>query len=223
MDILALINFAQETGDTAVDLGGLGLTSLPEEIGQLTAVAQLSLRGNQLTSLPATIGQLTNLRQLSLADNQLTSLPATIGQLTQLTHLNLRNNQLTQLPAEITALNQLEMLQLQGNPLPLPAAILGKWNQPEAILDYYRTHLLTLQTDSPTDHNSLFWILTDWLSAEAFAQLCDDLTLPPNTLPDTNRLEQARALLEFHETHGLADDFAALLRIIQQTHYASYE
>lgn len=223
MDILTIIKFAQETGGTAVDLGGLGLTSLPEEIGQLTAVEQLSLRGNQLTSLPAEIGHLTNLRQLSLADNQLTSLPASLGQLRQLTHLNLRNNQLTQLPAELITLHQLEMLQLQGNPLPLPAEILAKWNQPAAILEHYRTHCLTLPADAPADPNTLLWLLTDWFSEEAFTQLCTDLTLPPGTITGDTRAAQAQSLLNFHETHGLADEFAKLLRIIQQTHRASYE
>ena len=56
-----------------LDLKGLGLTALPPEIGQLTAVTELSLEGNQLTALPPEIGQLTALTELYLNDNQLTA------------------------------------------------------------------------------------------------------------------------------------------------------
>ena len=223
MDALAIIQWALETEDTAVDLGGLGLTNLPTEIDQLTAVEHLSLRDNHLTQLPTTIGNLTNLRQLSIADNHLTHLPPAIGRLTNLTHLNLRNNQLTQLPAEITSLTSLKMLQLSGNPLPLPDYILGKWNQPEAIIRYYRDNFLAQETAAPTDRNTLFWILTNLLTAEAFADLCADLTLPPGTISGETRPEQAQALLDFHEAHGLADEFADLLHILQRTHRVSYD
>ena len=75
------------------------LTSLPAEIGQLTALRELNLEGNPLTSVPAEIGQLTSLRELNLNGNELTSLPAEIGQLTSLTDLYLRENQLTSVPA----------------------------------------------------------------------------------------------------------------------------
>ena len=62
-------------------LRGNKLTSLPAEIGQLTALEWLNLRYNQLTSLPAEIGQLTSLTELWLSLNQLTSLPAAIREL----------------------------------------------------------------------------------------------------------------------------------------------
>ena len=45
------------------------------------------LSGNQLTTLPPEIGQLTALTRLNLFDNQLTTLPPEIGQLTALTEL----------------------------------------------------------------------------------------------------------------------------------------
>ena len=54
-----------------LELSSLGLTTLPPEIGQLTALTQLDLCDNQLTSLPPEIGQLTVLTQLDLSDNQL--------------------------------------------------------------------------------------------------------------------------------------------------------
>ncbi|HEX7635330.1 MAG TPA: hypothetical protein VF427_08640, partial [Noviherbaspirillum sp.] len=52
--------------ETALDLSGLGLTRLPPEIGQLTALTRLNLGGNQLSTLPTEIGQLTALTSLYL-------------------------------------------------------------------------------------------------------------------------------------------------------------
>jgi leucine-rich repeat protein SHOC2 len=63
----------------------------------------LFLNDNQLTSLPAELGTLTALRVLNLNENQLTSLPAELGTLTALTMLLLCGNQLTSLPAEWVA------------------------------------------------------------------------------------------------------------------------
>src|SRR5438093_1390211 len=104
------IQQAAKNGKTFLDLSGLGLTSVPPEIGQLT----------QLTTL-------------NLDKNQLTSVPPEIGQLTQLDRLDLDNNQLAELPDSLRRLSNLRVLFLHGNPqLNLPVSILGvsfhKWN-----------------------------------------------------------------------------------------------
>ncbi len=101
----------------SLHLNSLGLTQVPPEIGQLSALTQLHLHNNQLTSLPPEIGQLTALTRLSLYNNQLTSLPPQIGQLTALTVLVLYNNQLTSLPPEIGQLSALIELYLGNNRL----------------------------------------------------------------------------------------------------------
>jgi Leucine-rich repeat (LRR) protein len=219
---LEMIHWAIAQEETSLDLAGLGLTSLPAEIGKLTAVRQLSLRHNQLTSLPPEIGNLHHLQQLSLANNLLTSLPPELGQLTQLTHLNLRHNQLTQLPIELLRLTELQMLQLQDNPLPLPADIMAKWNQPQVILAYYRTYCLVLPEgkDAPPDRNSLLWLLTEWMDEAALAALCAELVVPVEVWPgegEHGRVAQAEALINFHAQHNLLPDFTELLRIIKQT------
>ena len=54
---------------------------MPAEIGQLTALEELSLGGNRLTSVPAEIGQLTSLEELNLEEHRLRTLPAAIGEL----------------------------------------------------------------------------------------------------------------------------------------------
>lgn len=58
-----------------LDLSGLGLTALPEEIGNLTNLTTLYLYSNRLEVLPEWIGNLTNLTKLSLFGNRLEVLP----------------------------------------------------------------------------------------------------------------------------------------------------
>ncbi len=102
---------------TRLSLSGLGLTILPPEIGQLTALTELYLQSNQLKSLPLEIGQLTALTTLHLHSNQLSVLPPEIGQLTALTSLSLSSNQLSALPPEIGQLTALTELHLRDNKL----------------------------------------------------------------------------------------------------------
>ncbi len=116
---LARIEACQRQGKqgTVLDLGRIRLTSLPPEIGQLSALKLLVLFNNQLSSLPPEIGQLSALTQFVLYDNQLTSLPPEIGQLSALTQLYLFDNQLTSLPPEIGQLSALTLLGLSRNQL----------------------------------------------------------------------------------------------------------
>ena len=71
--------------------------SIPESIGNLTELTQLTFKGNNLSGeIPESIGYLTKLTQLNLADNALSgSIPETIGNLKSLTNLDLSNNLLT--------------------------------------------------------------------------------------------------------------------------------
>jgi leucine-rich repeat protein SHOC2 len=112
------------TALTLLDLSENQLTSLPPEIGALTALLELYIRDNQLMSLPPEIGRLTALTSLGLHDNRLTALPPEIGRLTALTGLDLNNNQLATLPPEIGRLTALTSLGLGNNRLTtLPGAI----------------------------------------------------------------------------------------------------
>ncbi|MFA5074908.1 MAG: leucine-rich repeat domain-containing protein [Candidatus Babeliales bacterium] len=112
------------TNLTKLDLHVNKLTSLPPEIRNLTNLTSLNLYSNKLTSLPSEIRNLTNLRVLNLDNNNLTSLPAEIRNLTNLTSLNLYSNKLTSLPSEIRNLTNLRVLNLDNNNLTsLPAEI----------------------------------------------------------------------------------------------------
>ncbi len=83
----------------------------------LRQIVKLNLDGLRLTSLPEEIGQLKELRELNLEDNQLIFLPDVFND--KLETINLRNNQLSSIPSQIKNLPNLKKLLLQHNPLSL--------------------------------------------------------------------------------------------------------
>ncbi len=123
------------------------LTTLPDNIGQLTQLTTLDLSFNKLTKLPDTIGQLTQLTKLNLGDHQLTAVPDSIGQLTKLTELDLSHNTTstifllllgknpdtsrphTILPDSIGQLTQLTTLDLSFNKLTKLPKTIGQLTQ----------------------------------------------------------------------------------------------
>jgi len=111
---------------TRLDLSGQGLTALPPELFQLTALTRLDLDDNQLTALPPELGQLRELTTLSLDGNQLTALPLELFQLRALKQLSLDGNQLTALPPELGQLRALMQLSLYGNQLTALPTKLGQ-------------------------------------------------------------------------------------------------
>lgn len=117
----------------SVYLGGLGLTSLPSEIGWLSSVRILYLHKNQLRELPTTIGQLRYLEDLIVRDNELQELPATIGQLQALKFLDVRRNKFRELPAIIGQLQTLKFLNLDRNQLQTLPKEIGELRNLESL------------------------------------------------------------------------------------------
>lgn len=93
------------------------LTSLPNNIGQLSGLLGLYVNKNQLTNLPDSIGDLASLQILQADNNHLKTLPISIGDLWKLEHLSLACNKLTVLPDEITDLRELTFLDVNTNKL----------------------------------------------------------------------------------------------------------
>ena len=73
------------------------LPILPDSIGDLTFLEELSLKGNWLEKLPESFGKLRNLKNLYIYNNHLAQLPEDIGDLKNLEALDLRHNKLTKL------------------------------------------------------------------------------------------------------------------------------
>lgn len=93
--------------------------NIPENIGKLTALKELDLSYNsQLNgSIPESIGDLTALEKLNLSYNDLNGkVPESIGNLTNLTFLGLADNELSgSIPECIGNLTDLVTLELGGN------------------------------------------------------------------------------------------------------------
>ncbi len=117
-----------------LDLRGLGLKTLPPEIGQLTALTTLDLQRNQLTTLPPEIGQLTALTELQLYQNQLTTLPPEICQLKRLKILYLHDNLALGIPREVL-----------GGTWEKVTSGQAKLKPARKILEYYFTHRIAAE------------------------------------------------------------------------------
>jgi Leucine-rich repeat (LRR) protein len=142
-------------GITELDLSRVGLTILPPEIGNLTALKRLNLIYNQLTTLPETIG-LTALENLNLQNNKLELLPETIGKLTALKELYLQNNQLTTLPETIGELAALVRLLLENNQLTTLPESIGKLTALEWL--YLQNNQLITLPETTGKLTTLEWL-----------------------------------------------------------------
>ncbi len=101
-------------GGSALDLGGLRLDRVPDEIADLTGLTELLLNDNRITALPDWIGSLPNLTTLRLDSNRLAELPGTMNRLTSLTRLDVGQNWFTELPGWLGGLTGLTSLDLRG-------------------------------------------------------------------------------------------------------------
>ncbi|XP_058068331.1 disease resistance protein RPM1-like [Magnolia sinica] len=70
-----------------LDLDGIQVKNLPDEVGGLIHLRYLSLRRTQIKNLPTSIGRLHNLQTLDVRDSNLECLPAGTEMLLQLRHL----------------------------------------------------------------------------------------------------------------------------------------
>jgi internalin A len=118
-----------------LDLSGLGLTALPDEVQNLHDLELLNLEANQIQEIPSWIGGLSALKGLRLSNNRVRTLPSDIGKLSRLVELDLKNNQLGTLPPELLQ-PPLQSLFLEGNPeLRLPESLLT--SPAQQLLRYY--------------------------------------------------------------------------------------
>ena len=95
------------------DLAG----AVPTSVGDLgPSLTRLTAERNEISSLPTEIGALTALTSLNLNDNLLTTLPAEIAALTSLQLLYLNDNQIAgELPEEFRTFNPSTACYMQGS------------------------------------------------------------------------------------------------------------
>lgn len=122
-----------------LDLSGNHLTSLPENLFELTKLKILFCSENNFSIFPKSIGQCESLdivgfksnkieyieetalpksiRWLILTNNKITELPSNIGDCKRLQKLMLAGNQLKELPISLAKCRQLELIRLSANQL----------------------------------------------------------------------------------------------------------
>lgn len=93
------------------------ITILPDILWNLTSLRRLDLSNLRLFKIPSDIDKLINLEMLALSRNNLTKLPSEIGNLTKLLVLLLNVNMILHLPPEIGNLTNLKALDLSDNSL----------------------------------------------------------------------------------------------------------
>lgn len=104
----------RKRGTTEIDLGGLALTAVPDELRRLGRLRHLVLFGNELTELPSWMSELTHLEGLDLRGNRLTVLPDWLRDLRTLLVLWVENNPLASPPPEIAASGTTSILEFIG-------------------------------------------------------------------------------------------------------------
>lgn len=77
-------------------LKSCGLTELPLEVGELTALTELHLPQNELTDLPPSFVDLRLLKRLNLDANELTRFPSVLEKMQNLGHLSIDGNRFSQ-------------------------------------------------------------------------------------------------------------------------------
>lgn len=142
--VKALAALPADLGDASalegeLDLRGLKVDALPESIGHLARLGELSVSGQlkrlpdsmggmralhrltlthtKLTRLPDDLGQLGALRELWANSANLGSVPESIGDCAALTILDLSSNRISSVPESITRLSKLRELSLNDNPI----------------------------------------------------------------------------------------------------------
>ncbi|XP_025156329.1 leucine-rich repeat and calponin homology domain-containing protein 1 isoform X2 [Harpegnathos saltator] len=99
------------------------LASLPDELGRMTALAELDAGCNEITNLPPRMGDLAQLRSLDLRSNLLVHLPIELTYL-RLVKLDISGNRISVLPNEMRKMKSLVDFRLSDNPLTSPPASL---------------------------------------------------------------------------------------------------
>lgn len=80
---------------THLDLSGLGLIVIPQEVYSLEGLKELDLSSNKLSSADPRLGSLTSLQELILDSNNLRTLPQELSRLKGLTVLSVKGNPLS--------------------------------------------------------------------------------------------------------------------------------
>lgn len=112
---LSRIDEARLKGLQHLDLKGLGLTTIPDEIRELTQLKSLDLSINCDLSETSNLHSLVELTTLNLSNTAISCISKEICSLRELRNLNVSDNKLSTFTDEFSQLSNLEILKLQRN------------------------------------------------------------------------------------------------------------
>ena len=111
-EVAQRIALCKKEKSTVLDLSELGLSSIPEEVGELVWLEKLDLDNNQIQILQG-LDKLAQLSELSLQNNQIQTIQG-LDKLAQLSRLSLSNNQIQTIQG-LDKLTKLFSLSLSNN------------------------------------------------------------------------------------------------------------
>lgn len=109
------IQHAKESKSISLDLKGLEIEVLPDEIGELTELKFLTLSENKIKFLPSSFSKLKKLERLHLKGNLFDKFPEEVLELENLDHLCLSGNEIEEIPKNINRLVNLQELFISDN------------------------------------------------------------------------------------------------------------
>lgn len=109
---------------------------IKEAIKHWTSKKHLSLGGARIKKLPDNIGILKNLENLSIPYNELTELPNSFENLESLCKLNLCSNNFIKFPKVLFKLKKLDYLHIDGNNIPKEEMLKFLNKFPECIVTF---------------------------------------------------------------------------------------
>lgn len=145
------------TALTYLNVSKNSLEELPSEIGNLTAIESITFLENSLQTVPDSFANFTNIRELDFKENNFKTIPAVLLQLTTLEFIGFWKNNLSELPSEIGNLTALTGLDLEYNNLgSLPSTIGNLTNLKRLYLQFN-----DLRPDGLPDEMTNLTALTD--------------------------------------------------------------
>ena len=121
-------------GPTRLDLSGLGISRLPDEIGTLSTLEFLNLGKNPLSTLPATFAGLTSLKIIFFLGCEFTKVPEVLGSMKSLYMLSFKANKVEEVPAASIPYRTLGWLILSDNNIACLPDTVGKCENMRKLL-----------------------------------------------------------------------------------------
>ena len=122
------------TNPTRLDLSGLGISELPDEIGTLSSLEFLNLGKNPLSTLPSTFAGLTSLKILFFLGCEFTKVPEVLGEMKSLYMLSFKANKVEEVPAASIPYRTLGWLILSDNNIQSLPDTVGKCENMRKLL-----------------------------------------------------------------------------------------